>query len=105
MGQVPHYVGCIPCSSFIVSLRASSQTGVAIDHGDYVVLYAEIDHNLKIGDKVKQGQVIGQMKKGPNYGTLMLHLEVFIGGYGGWSEHNQYREDPTYIYYLPNWRD
>ncbi len=76
---------------------------IVIDHGDFYALYGEISTNLEVGDVVSQGQEIGCMEK-TNGGTLMLHLEIFVGGYGYYYRDNPYRIDPTYVYFLPDWR-
>ena len=74
---------------------------VVVNHGDFYALYGEISTDLRIGSTVTQGQCIGQMKLS-SHNTLMLHLEIFSGGYGRYSRDNPYRVDPTYTYYLPN---
>ncbi len=81
----------------------SGTSAIVIDHGSFVALYGEISTNLKIGDTVAQGQHIGTMKVSWD-NTLMLHLEIFEGGYGSYSRNNPYRVDPTYTYSLPDWR-
>lgn len=58
---------------------------VTVDHGGYIVRYGEVDPesiNVKIGDKVKRGQVIanvGQLitPSGEKYKQCMLHFEMY----------------------------
>ena len=76
---------------------------VVINHGDFYALYGEISTNLRVGDTVKQGQIIGKMKLSTD-DTLMLHLEIFKGGYDDYARDHPYRVDPTYTYELPDWR-
>ena len=68
------------------------------------VLYGEIDTDLRVGQIVAQGEKIGTMQLAPNKYTLMVHIEVFIGGFGSWSEDNGYRVDPTFVLDFPTWR-
>ncbi len=77
-------------------------SAVVINHGDFYALYGEISTGLRKGDKVSQGDNIGVMAISWD-STLMLHLEIFEGGYGGYSRNNPFRVDPTYTYDLPNW--
>ena len=74
---------------------------VVIDHGGVFVLYGEISSPLKVGDTVEQGQLVGTMKLSQK-GTLMLHLEVFVGEYGKFSRNHPNRVDPTFTYSLPD---
>ena len=58
---------------------------VIIDHGDGVkTLYGHLDSlNVKVGDNIKQGEVIGIMgNTGRVYGATGIHLhwEVIING-------------------------
>ena len=92
-GEVVDYMG-----NFYAGTAA-----VVINHGDFYALYGEISTNLRVGDTVKQGQIIGQMKLSTD-DTLMLHLEIFVGGYDDYSREHPYRVDPTYTYGLPDWR-
>lgn len=52
-----------------------------IDHRDFIVRYGELDNKraegIKVGAQVKQGQVIGYIKKVANYHQPMLHLEMY----------------------------
>ena len=73
---------------------------VVIDHGDFIALYGEISSDLRKGDTVTQGQYVGIMKRSQE-NTLMLHLEIFVGGYGNYTKAAKYRVNPTYAYSLP----
>ena len=81
----------------------ANTSAIVIRHGDYYVLYGEISTELTVGDIVSQGQVIGKMKLSTE-NTLMLHLEIFYNGYGGYARVNPYRINPTYATALPDWR-
>ncbi|WP_307189132.1 M23 family metallopeptidase [Caldicellulosiruptor obsidiansis] len=48
-----------------------------------VIRYGEIKPNVKVGDKVKQGQVIGKIIRNSKGGDAMLHLEVYKGDSSG----------------------
>lgn len=53
---------------------------VLVDHGDFVVNYAELQKpGLKISEKIRQGQVIGAIS-----GTRQLHLELYAKGTKKW---------------------
>ncbi|MBQ3229567.1 MAG: peptidoglycan DD-metalloendopeptidase family protein, partial [Clostridia bacterium] len=79
----------------------AGMNAVVIDHGGVFVLYGEISSPLKVGDTVEQGQLVGTMKLSQK-GTLMLHLEVFVGEYGKFSRNHPNRVDPTFTYSLPD---
>lgn len=59
---------------------------VLVDHGDFVLNYGEIipARNIKIGDFVESGAVIGfvekVLKKDKGRPTSMLHLEKYVAG-------------------------
>ena len=78
-------------------------SAIVINHGNFYALYGEITTQLRVGDAVNQGDEIGKMLLSSRE-TLMLHLEIFVGGYGSYSRDNVYRIDPTYAYDLPDWR-
>lgn len=44
-----------------------------------VIRYCEIKPNVKVGDTVEQGQVIGKIIRNSKSGDAMLHLEVYKG--------------------------
>lgn len=48
-----------------------------------VIRYSEIKPNVKVGDKVKQGQVIGKIIRNSKSSDAMLHLEVYKGDSSG----------------------
>jgi murein DD-endopeptidase MepM/ murein hydrolase activator NlpD len=53
---------------------------IAIDHGDFTILYGEIksgSSSFRKGDKVKAGQKIAQVGKLKNISQSMLHLEMY----------------------------
>ena len=74
-------------------------SALVIDHGKFIALYGEISTDYRVGDKVLHGQDLGTMAISWD-NTLMLHLEIFKGGYGAYSRENPYRIDPTYTYSL-----
>lgn len=84
-------------------MKFAGTTAIVIDHGDFYALYGEISTELRIGDTVQQGEQIGKMMLSTD-NTLMLHLEIFVGGFGSYSREHPYRVDPTYAYSLPDWR-
>jgi murein DD-endopeptidase MepM/ murein hydrolase activator NlpD len=60
---------------------------VLIEGQSGVVLYGEVSTDLNIGDKVKEGQIIGEvlrvLKKDKGLPMTMLHLELYKRGYRG----------------------
>ena len=69
--------------------------GLLVDHGDMVVNYAEIRPIKAVGDKVKQGELLGTVS-----GTAQLHLELYAAGtrrwIGGWyGSRPEWLLDPT----------
>ncbi len=79
---------------------------IIVNHGDYFALYGEISTELRVGDNVTQGQLLGPMKISIQ-NTLMLHLEILKGSYPegiflGGSDRQQYQIDPTYVYDYPD---
>lgn len=69
--------------------------GLLVDHGSFVVNYAEI-HPLKAaGDRVGKGELLGKVS-----GTAQLHLELYAQGVkrwiGGWyGPRPEWLRDPT----------
>ena len=79
---------------------------IVINHGDYFALYGEISTELRVGDTVTQGQLLGLMTISEQ-DTLMLHLEILMGDYPegeflGGIARQQYQIDPTYVYDYPD---
>ncbi len=74
---------------------------IVIDHGGVYVLYGEISSSLQVGDVVERGELVGSMARS-NAGTLMLHLEVFVGEFGSYSRNHECRVNPTFTYSLPD---
>ena len=79
---------------------------IIVNHGDYFALYGEIATELRVGDKVTQGQILGSMTISEQ-NTLMLHLEILIdypasSGFLGGIARQQYQIDPTYVYDFPD---
>lgn len=72
--------------------RASGEVtyGLLVDHGDFVVNYAEVrEPSLGVGDRVGRNQVIGQVS-----GTVQLHLEQYAAGTTTWTS-GWYGERPS----------
>lgn len=96
------------------------EVAVQKDNGR-IVRYAEITSSLRAGNRVEQGQIIGQMVRNTSASpATMLHLEYFMGNRtGNLTQDNpsqtydhitsrNYRRrqdllDPTPFFALPNW--
>lgn len=64
--------------------------GVLVDHGDFVVNYAEVrEPSLSVGQRVARNQVIGAVS-----GTVQLHLEQYTPGTTTWTS-GWYGERPS----------
>jgi len=65
-----------------------------------------METELSVGDIVKQGELIGPMKRSTR-NTLMLHLEILINypedkGFLNGDDRDKFRIDPTYVYDYPD---
>ena len=61
------------------SLNPSSKGGaIFIQHGDMVALYGHVIRFVSIGEKVKEGQVIGTVRPFTNNGESLPHLHFGI---------------------------
>ena len=56
-------------------------TVVIVNHGDYYTVYGNIaSSSVKVGDRVRQGQSVGQLTVDPdNPGHSEIHFEVWKG--------------------------
>ena len=56
------------------------QNTLIIQHGNYYSVYSNLEKvNVKKGDKVESGQLIGLVGKNSQNGTLEVHLEIWKG--------------------------
>jgi septal ring factor EnvC (AmiA/AmiB activator) len=61
----------------VVSIPGANLT-VIVRHGNYLSVYSNlVDVNVKVGDKLKQGQVIGEVYTDTEKNESILHLEIY----------------------------
>jgi murein DD-endopeptidase MepM/ murein hydrolase activator NlpD len=60
---------------------------IVVDHGTFIVRYGEVKSKmapgLKVGDKVKQGQTLGEVSILKGLKVSMIHFEMFKGNAKG----------------------
>jgi murein DD-endopeptidase MepM/ murein hydrolase activator NlpD len=79
---------------------------ILIEGKSGVILYGEVSTNLHIDDKVKEGQIIGEvlrvLKKNKGLPMTMLHLELYKRGYRGNGEIWNLNENKPEMLLNPN---
>lgn len=66
-------------ATFYTRRNGERTFGVLVDHGSFVINYGEIRPVRKAGEKVCQGDLLGNVS-----GTAQLHLEMYSAGTKNW---------------------
>jgi murein DD-endopeptidase MepM/ murein hydrolase activator NlpD len=70
----------IKVAPFFTRSNGEKTYAVLVDHGDFVVNYAELEKpDIRVGQRIGQGEAIGSIS-----GTGQLHLELYETGTSDW---------------------